>query len=429
MGFPDFLRIAVLPLRHLTELNTTHEEDQKFSGGVEARFIDVLSNSLRFEYQLLVPEDGEWGRQEDDGSWTGMLGLVHRDEADVAIGHLTITQSRLADVDFLPYTVEENTFATNLPGFLPRGSFYLAPFTLSVWLTSLALLSVMPVIFRLLMNKKVSMQTMYFSMFGVILYQPVTFSISDIKDRILFFAWFTFALILSSSYRTVLLSSMTVPMQDHGVRTINELASAIIAGQYRATTSSGSVDKELLKTSEYAALRVIGEHIVEEEWLSDNIVEAPKNFKKFTAVLGPRFFFQLEYGEAPFTTKWLFKETVNFWIVGLAIRRNFCCKKQLANHIGRIVSTGIYHKLYQDELFKAQLNFKSKDLWLPGNRGLSLSDLSGAFILWTVGIFISSIVFWFENRKNVVSCVLCKTTPRNTNKRIFKIYRWILKSK
>lgn len=400
MKFPDFLKIAVLPLRHLTEFNTSFGDGLRFSEGVEARFIDILSNSLGFEYQLLVPEDGEWGRQEDDGAWTGMLGMVHREEVDVAIGHLTVTQSRQSAVDFLPYTVEENTFATNLNNrFLPKPSFYLAPFQMHVWISCLIILGLMPLVFRFVMEKKVSMQKLYFSMFGIILSHPLTFSVTDIKDRILFFTWFTFALVLSSSYRTILLSSLTVPLPDNGVRTIKELAASITAGKYKVTTSLGSVDKELLNTSQDEALKIIANHITEEKWISDNIVEAPKNFKSSTAVLGPRFFFLLEYGEAPHTTKFLFKETVSFWVVGLAVRKTFCCKEKLANHIGRIVSSGIYHKLYQDELFRAQLNLKTNESKFVEAKGLSIFDLSGAFLLLEIGINISFVVLLFENRR------------------------------
>ncbi|KAG8198891.1 hypothetical protein JTE90_015105 [Oedothorax gibbosus] len=377
MTFPDFLKIAVLPIRNLLEFNTSQENNLRFSGGVEAGFIQVLSNSLEFEYQLLVPEDGEWGRLEADGTWNGMIGMVHRGEADLAIGHLTITQSRRNVVDFLPYAIEENTFATNLNNrFLSKPSFYLAPFQLHVWISCLLVLCLMPLVFRFLMEKKVPIRKLYLSMFGIFFSHPLTFSITDIKDKILLLTWFIFALILSSSYRSILLSSLTVPLPDYGVRTIQELASAITAGKFRATTSLGSVDKELLKTSEDEALKIIGEHIIEEEWMSNNIVEAPK-IKPSTAVLGPRFHFLLQYGEAPFTTKLLFKETVSFWIVGLAVRKNFCCKKELASHIGGVVSNGIYQKVYQDELYKAQLNVMSiKEGRLVEARGLSMFDLS-----------------------------------------------------
>ncbi|GFQ95098.1 acetoacetyl-CoA synthetase [Trichonephila clavata] len=201
---------------------------------------------------------------------------------------------------------------------------------------------------------------------------------------------------------------MMVPQFAHDVRNIKELAAAILDGEYKASTSKGSVDKELLSRSIDESLQVIGEYIIEESWFSeDNIVVAPKYIKDFTAVLGPRFFFLLEYGELPFTTKRIFKETISFWNVGLAIRKDFCCKKHIEKYITRILYTGIYKKFYEDELFKARLNFNWRDID-PKIKALSLSDLVGAFIMLGVGFCIGFVVLLIETQKVNLIIIPCK---------------------
>ncbi len=40
------------------------------------------------------PPDGKWGSQEANGSWNGMVGMLHRGEVDMALGPLGITRAR-----------------------------------------------------------------------------------------------------------------------------------------------------------------------------------------------------------------------------------------------------------------------------------------------------------------------------------------------
>ena len=48
-----------------------------------------------------------WGGQLDDGSWTGMVGRLDRNEADLAVGDLFLTLGRSAAVLYsAPYDQE-----------------------------------------------------------------------------------------------------------------------------------------------------------------------------------------------------------------------------------------------------------------------------------------------------------------------------------
>ncbi|XP_055941762.1 glutamate receptor ionotropic, delta-2-like [Argiope bruennichi] len=400
MKFPNFLRVAVLPLRHLTEISYHEDGSIFFTGGVEANFIQVLSQLLGFHYQLITPEDGEWGQKTSDGNWTGIVGLVHRNNADIAIGHLTITPERLAAADFLPYGVEENSFATKRPRFLPRVSFYTLPFDNLVWILILCTILIMPFLFKVLLHMKKAFRKLFLKMLGIILGQQTNIEPKRSKDRILMGVWIFFAFIIASSYRSVLLSCMTVPLYELDIRTIKDLADALREGRYTASYGEGSVDRELLMQSLDESLREIGKYIVPQNWLIDNnIVVAPTNISNYHAVFGPRFFFLLEYGEEPYTSKRIFKETISFWNVGLAVRKQFCCKKQLTKQIAMIINTGIYEKIYQEELFKTRINFNWKEVEHSKITALSMSDLLGVFVLLGAGYCIALFGFLLEKSK------------------------------
>ncbi|GFS32117.1 lig_chan-Glu_bd domain-containing protein [Trichonephila inaurata madagascariensis] len=162
MKFPNFIRIGILPLRHLLEVNYDSKGNVHFDSGVEANFIRVLSEFLGFKYQLVITDDAEWGQLKDDGNWTGIIGLVHRNEADIAIAHLTMSPERSSVADFLFYTVEENSFVTNLPGFVMKSLFYLLPFHAYIWISIIIAAVFMPFLFMILRIKALTFHELLF---------------------------------------------------------------------------------------------------------------------------------------------------------------------------------------------------------------------------------------------------------------------------
>ena len=54
--------------------------------------------------EFVQPTDHAWGSLLPNNSWSGMMGMVVRGEADVAISAFTMTKGRLAAIDFMsPY--------------------------------------------------------------------------------------------------------------------------------------------------------------------------------------------------------------------------------------------------------------------------------------------------------------------------------------
>ena len=44
--------------------------------------------------------DYNWGAKQEDGSWDGMVGMILRDEADIAVSSFFATKERGEVVDF-----------------------------------------------------------------------------------------------------------------------------------------------------------------------------------------------------------------------------------------------------------------------------------------------------------------------------------------
>ena len=47
-----------------------------------------LATSLNFTYDMVRPPDGKWGVKIGEGEFNGMVGMLHRKEADFALGPL-----------------------------------------------------------------------------------------------------------------------------------------------------------------------------------------------------------------------------------------------------------------------------------------------------------------------------------------------------
>ncbi|XP_015929969.1 glutamate receptor ionotropic, delta-2-like [Parasteatoda tepidariorum] len=394
---PNKLRVAVLTIRHIVEVNTSDTRRLTFTGGVQANLIHALSVALGFAYEIVIPDDREWGRLDENNHWTGIVGMVFRNEADLAIGHLTMTPKRMRAVDFLPFTIEENTFVTRLPRERTKAGSYLQPFTLGVWIASTVTTFIMPFLFGYLMKKNVRLLRLFLGMFGCFVQQALPFVVSANIDRILLGSWFIFAAVLSSSYNAVLLSSLTVPIQEKGVQNIKELADAVSSGTFKVLATKGSTDKETLTESTDENLRLIGRSIIETEWQSSSKqVVAPADIAENTAIIGPKFFYLLEYGVAPHTNKRIFEESIETWNVAIAVRKDFCCKKAFMKYISRIMNCGIYHKFYRNELSRSQKSFNSSNYSKHRSGPLSFSDMLGAFLLLPAGYILALVSYFIE---------------------------------
>ena len=63
-------------------------EHQLFSGFM-TMVLDYLEKSLNFTSTIVRPPDGSWGAYDSrSGKWGGMVGMVHRNEVDFALGKL-----------------------------------------------------------------------------------------------------------------------------------------------------------------------------------------------------------------------------------------------------------------------------------------------------------------------------------------------------
>ncbi|XP_050787676.1 probable glutamate receptor [Gopherus flavomarginatus] len=98
--------------------------------------LDALAKMLHFNYKVTIVKDGRYGAVSSGGNWTGMVGEIVRQEADLAVAPLTITSARDEVISFtMPFLAtgigillrkEAASQGASLFGFL-------APFSKETW--------------------------------------------------------------------------------------------------------------------------------------------------------------------------------------------------------------------------------------------------------------------------------------------------------
>ena len=65
--------------------------------GMEFDVLRLFEKRLNFSLRATVPEDEAWGAEDENGTWTGIIGMVQRSEADIgASGLVAVPTSRKA---------------------------------------------------------------------------------------------------------------------------------------------------------------------------------------------------------------------------------------------------------------------------------------------------------------------------------------------
>ncbi|XP_069171937.1 glutamate receptor U1-like [Procambarus clarkii] len=117
-----------------------------FSGPL-ADLVTYLAKTLNFSYIYLRPPDGSWGLKREDGTWSGMLGMVITQEVDMAVGPFGVSGVRAEVVDFTkPILIDYSKIlgARGRSEVNPWG--FLFPLEPLVWAAIVAALVVLPAV-------------------------------------------------------------------------------------------------------------------------------------------------------------------------------------------------------------------------------------------------------------------------------------------
>ncbi|XP_076349299.1 glutamate receptor-like [Tachypleus tridentatus] len=196
-----------------------------------AKVLKHLSRSLNFSYTLVTPDDHYWGIKLPNGNWTGM---VHRQEADIALGPFTINYDRhqVTEMTNTFYT-GELCVLTGPPQKSTKFFKYLLSFASEVWLCllmSLLVLVVISVSFLKMIGKRYSRSNWMplalrnlWSFCKLLLYQGLSKIEEQNINRLVLSSWLFAVFMLMSSFSGHLESSLMIKEDINVIDSLEDL--------------------------------------------------------------------------------------------------------------------------------------------------------------------------------------------------------------
>ncbi|GFT09528.1 lig_chan-Glu_bd domain-containing protein [Nephila pilipes] len=313
----------------------------------------------------------------------------------MAVLYMDQTEERTRVVDYIaPHYVLDKTFATDVPGAVPKNVVFISPFQPEIWITILCLF----VIPKILRHFTCLWRILPAFIFKLCNYVKSSYRkpSGSTKRRILEGSYLVADTLLKFIYMSVLLSFLTVQLKERGIRDMKDLASAVKKGQYKVLMPRGGFDDDFLLNSDREDYQIIGRAVKQNNWYYVGNTYRDRNIGHNTAIGGARMSCQIVFGKPPFSAQFISEDSYGIWNVAIMVRKGFCCKDPLDTMILRFNSAGLYQKFVDDEVYRTQYRKNKKYSPEEAVKPLTLDDLFSIFLALGILHSLSIIVFLIE---------------------------------
>ncbi|XP_076372835.1 putative glutamate receptor [Tachypleus tridentatus] len=385
--------------------------------GIDVKIIQALAQKFNFRLRHVPSIDKRFGAKLSNGSWNGLIGMVRRQEAEIAISDLGMSNARAEVIDYTyPYVKDQINFLVQAPREKPRALAIIRPFSLEMWIAILAVVLTTSLVTGLVAKKTIGPETKNWTFQKSLWYYcgALTFQGADElpdrdSQRIIIGGYWLFAIIIVAGFSGSLTSFMNVPGKELPIDTISELARRVQNKQIKVGTVPNSLTCTNLMSGTKGDLAIISNDIKND--IKGTLVENKENGA-------------IKAMKEPYAFTWsgTLMEGV---LVNLGIREYHFCKSVLSDILYSVVLAkgspmtepfskalrqlnegGLIDKWKRDVLDRrARENAFSKNnnsspmlisVNQGGPRALTLEDVQGSFILISVGHGLSIVVFLLE---------------------------------
>lgn len=361
-----------------------------------APIIRALAKGLGVTFNIVMPEDDTFGYKKPDGTWTGIIGMLARGEADLSVSGLTMTEERRKAVNFTyPLHVTDFTFMTDKPEPHPKNFAVFDVFSLEVWIGILLSLILVSLFLYMLLKRKETYSTILIESIGCLLEQSFSFNVRQNNTVLLLFYWFIGVTVLTTSYKAVILSVITVPRMV-GIRDISDLSDAAKQNSIKCISYKGFTFTSFVHWSESNDNRLKSV----EECLNKSEIEGLHGQPAFLMYPHKKVFLA-DRVDITKLGRYYFISDDSFILsyLGIAYSKTFCCPRKLESIVHRIIAADLYPKLLRDIYFTAQLTpVKTVGVVadVPSISPLKLEDFAGTFLIFFAGHLFSLLIFIAE---------------------------------
>nr|XP_053641801.1 probable glutamate receptor [Cherax quadricarinatus] len=380
-----------------------------FSGPM-LKLLEIFAHSINFSYRMVRPPDGAWGAKLRDGTWIGMVGMVYRKEIDFGLGPFGVTAVRFQVVDYTrPIVIDYGRImgGRGRPEIDPWG--FVLPLAPLVWVATLAALLLLLNILLLLskcssyMHISSEKTTSYSALdyLRVLLQQDVLVEKGSWWQRMLLAGWLVTTLVLTRSYSGNLMSLLAVrhipepyhtlqdAVDDPSVALIWEAESAYVQ-TFRSATSGiykAVADLEKKGRNVYQKSTVFPESVDKLIRRGDHVLILEE--------LTEEVFIAQDFSVTERCDFYLSKERVLPLMFAMVGRKNSPLVPVLSNRIKSVKEAGLYD-FWMKTSVPNSTSCAHTSTKTTVNTSLSLTNLSGMFVLLVAGYGLALLVLGLE---------------------------------
>ncbi|XP_068221286.1 glutamate receptor ionotropic, delta-1-like [Palaemon carinicauda] len=216
----------------------------QFVDCLEVRMLREMARKLNLTFRAFLSVDDEWGQPIGNGSWTGLVAAMMKEDADFGTC-LFPSAKRNAVVDFTRmYAPEPFLIVTLKPQLLPRYLAIIRPFTMTMWAAVVASSVVVGLSFWVLHKgwldissrlkeprqgrdmgppEESSISHAIFYTWGLLFQQTPFKNPSYFFGRLWLACWMIFSFLILTTYKSALIASLSVPQMSEAVDSIPQL--------------------------------------------------------------------------------------------------------------------------------------------------------------------------------------------------------------
>lgn len=436
--------VVIRPLNNSSEVGNCGSQRCSVVEGIEPSIMKLIADQLNFTFDYVVaPANEMWGdvvttatdqQQDRDhkqltaaagnnqtsvvsiARFTGIKGMLVRKEVDLAFGDMYMTPLWLSYIGFSQiYKMDYDSFVVPSPKPLANWMALILPFSLKTWLATLASLVLVTAALaaRFIRNRSVIESSFLFALGQLLWIQQPRFpdGKSSTGSLFLIWSWLFAATILSSVYRSALISFLTHPYAQQPINSIQQLVESPLnkimfsdfykiillnstdpyrrqLGHQLKTTDNMSQMLDLLKTGKWA----VDSSLDSLNYLMNDDDE--RGLK--TGPLGHRDLHIMQ--EKLFPTRSSF-----------GLQKDSPLKSRVDLVLQRLIEGGLvdYHRSYLNKPASAGRRLPSSTGAMEqqqrrrNNKKItlihfSLTNLQGALYLLGIGVFVSTMAFALE---------------------------------
>uniref|UniRef100_A0A6P6Y957 Glutamate receptor ionotropic, kainate 5-like n=1 Tax=Dermatophagoides pteronyssinus TaxID=6956 RepID=A0A6P6Y957_DERPT len=187
--------------------------DNNHQAGIEYELLKTLSEIFQFKMIFIDCKD-DYGIRQPNGNWTGIMGKIFNNEANIGIGGIVVTFNRISAIKFLyPHWLDSLTFGTTIPHNHVPLDIYFQPFTPIVWLClfiSLILFPVLNLYHQYEQNNNYAFNLLWINL-SLLLRQPYYSRIRlTLSQKMTIITWMLSLIILTNIYSSYLCARFAI---------------------------------------------------------------------------------------------------------------------------------------------------------------------------------------------------------------------------